>query len=450
MSDAGQVTARRYDSPLQAGEPLVRRPLRVGLLMDGGLYGYGVGEYTRMLLARLDRRKVLPVGLFLDCGEEWRMLSGLCDEACHLGTGPLLPLSKEGHGKFYVPNLVDKAAIFTRAIHATAAAIRRLRLDVVHVHFYPHHLIAGLACRMANVPCVWHWHGTYFRRGLSDRIVRTAFRCLADEIVCISRCVASTLPPVGQSKATVVYDGVDTQRIRSAQRRGELRRMLGLTDDHLLAGMFGSISQYKGHEYFLRAAAEVARRLPQARFCIVGHEFEVVRKRFDLTGKLKALAAEAGIADKVFFTGFLADAPLYMGDCDVVSVGTYPLGTCLGEGFGLVIAEAMAAGAVVISTNCGAPPEIIEDGVSGWLVPPQDSPALVEAMAALLSDPSRRQAMIQAEWQRVTGHFDISRTIRNMEAVYLRYRKGFRPARHGPLPDGQESESGIPGPADCR
>jgi len=399
------------------------QPVRVGLVFDGGGVGYGVMEYSRLLLAHLDRRRVAPIGIFLGRGYERDVLGPLCDEVCDLPCGCLLPLSQAGKGKFYLPNLINKAGIFLRSIRDMSAAIRQARLDAVHVQFYPHHLIAGLASRLADVPCVWHWHGTYSRHGLSDKIARFGFRYLTDEIVCISRCVARTLPPVGQAKATVVYDGVDTRGIRTAQRKGQLRRMLGLGDGHLLAGMFGSIGPYKGHEYFLRAAAVVAQRFPQARFCIVGHEFEVVRRRFGLTDKLQRLTVQLGIAHKAFFTGFLEDAPLYMGDCDVICVATHPLGTCLGEGFGLVIAEAMAAGAAVISTRCGAPPEIIQEGISGLLIPPQDDQALAEAMLSLLSDSVRRQAMVQAGWQRVTGHFDISRAARGMEQVYLRHRR---------------------------
>jgi glycosyltransferase involved in cell wall biosynthesis len=379
------------------------------------------------LLARLDRRLVTPVGLFLGRGQEREVLGALCDEVCNLGTGPLVPLSKEGYGRFYVPNLLKKAGIFLRAVFAAAAAIRRLKLDVLHVQFYPLHLIAGLACRMANVPCIWHWHGTYHRQGLANRIITAAFRYLADEIVCISRCVASTLPPAGQAKATVVYDGVDTGRIRTHQRKGELRRMLGLDDSHLLAGMFGSITLYKGHECFIRAAARVSQEFPEARFVIVGHENKVVQQRHGLTKKFKNLAEEMKVAGRILWPGYLEDAPLYMSDCDLVCVLTYPFGTCLGEGFGLVIAEAMAAGAAVISTRCGAPPEIIEDKVSGLLIPPQDSQALAEAMTTLLGDPARRQAMILAGRQRVAEHFDISRTARGMEEVYLRHHQ--RPGR---------------------
>ena len=389
-------------------------------MIDGGLYGYGVAEFTRMLLQHLDRRRVTSVGLFLGRGQDRDYLSPFCDEVCDLGTGCLVPLSLAGRGRFYVPNLLNKGSIFLRAIAATAGAIRRLRLDMVHVQFYPLHLVAGLACRLADVPCIWHWHGPFLKQGLAGGALDLAFGALASQTICISHFVEGTLPPLAAGRSCTIHNGVDTEDIHANQRRGWLRRRIGITDDTPLVGLFGAIAPRKGHEYFLRAAAGVLKELPGARFCIVGGENVVLKSRMGFEAQLRQLSHDLGISQEVIFAGEIPKAALAMSDCDVICMPTVPSGMDTGEGFGLVMVEAMAAGVAVIATNCGAPPEIIEPGVSGLLVAPRNPDSLATAMIDLLKDARKRQAMGQAARLRAATFFDIRRTTRALELAYRR------------------------------
>jgi glycosyltransferase involved in cell wall biosynthesis len=409
--------------------------------MDGGLYGYGVAEFTRMILKGLDRRMVTSVGLFLGRGQDRDYLAPLCDEVYDLGTGCLVPLSLAGRGRFYVPNLLNKGSIFLRAIAATAGAIRRLRLDMVHVQFYPLHLIAGLACRLANVPCIWHWHGPFLKRGLTGAALDLAFGALASRTVCISHFVEGTLPPLAARRACTIHNGVDTADISTNQRRGELRERIGITGDAPLVGLFGAIAPRKGHEYFLRAAAIVLKELPDTRFCIVGGENVVLKSRMGFEAQLRQLSHTLGISKEVVFAGEIPKAALMMSDCDVVCMPTVPSGMDAGEGFGLVMVEAMAAGVPVIASNCGAPPEIIEPGVSGVLVAPRDADSLATALIDLLKDARKRQAMGQAARHRVATHFDIRRTTRALELAYRRL---------APRNATQTGPNGAPDTQDCR
>lgn len=401
------------DEPLEtAGQRI-----RVGIFIDGS-EGYGLLSLMESSLRFGDRSRATYVGLFLGRGEAWDRLAPLCDETVDLGTGALLPLSNPRRSKYNLTNMLAKGVLFVRATVRAARAIRLSRLHVVHVHAYPVHLIAGLACRMAGAPCVWHWHGSIRLTGAIRAITsRLGLAFLADRIVCISRFVMGTLPESLHEKCVVVYNGVNAREIGEGQRRGELRRRLGLDDRTPLIGIFGSLTPYKGHELFLRAAAFVLKEKPNARFGIFGDANEILRVRYRREELLRRLSEDLGISGHVVFAGRIADAPFYMGDCDVICVPTIPLGIG-GEGFGLVVAEAMAAGALVVSTNCGAPPEIIEDGVSGLLVPPWDPQALADAILRLLRDPGCREAMRQAAWRRVHEHFDVGRMAAAMQALY--------------------------------
>jgi glycosyltransferase involved in cell wall biosynthesis len=398
-------------------------PPRVGFLFDGSAKGYGVFELTRSLVEALDRGEVTSVGLFLGAGYERGELAKVCDEVCDVGSGCLFPLSQPGRGKWYLPNLFRKAGTFLRAVRALARAIRRLDLDMVHVHSYPLHLVAGLACWWTGIPCLWHWHGSFSKRGVGLVVAWLGLTALAARIICISRFVADTFPASLRKKCTVVYDGVKTQEIRDRQHKGFLRQRLGIGANTPLVGIFGSLTVYKGHEYFLRAAASVVKYAPDVRFVVAGTEDEVQKLRYGREASLRQLVADLGISDRVSFVGHLENGALYMGDCDIICVPTVPL-YIAGEGFGLVVVEAMAAGALVVSTNCGAPPEIIEDGVSGLLVPPWDPQALADAVLRLLRDPGCREAMRQAAWRRVHEHFDVGRMAAAMQAIYCEMARG--------------------------
>jgi glycosyltransferase involved in cell wall biosynthesis len=402
--------------------------LRVGLLMDGSEEG-GVLNSTCLLLEHLNRSVVTMAGIFMGDGGKRKMLGERCDEVYDLDTGCLVPLTHPDRGRYNVPNMISKAHSFFRGAMRLADVIRRERLDLVHVNYYPLHFVAALACLMTNVPCLWHWRGANIRRGLHGMTDRLFFHHVVTRVACISRCVAESLPPVGRAKACVVYNGVPTRYIIQNQRHGELRRRLGLDKDVPLAGMFGGLTLWKGHEYFIQAAAKVLERLPQTRFVIVGGEVDVQRRRVNLEATLRALVERLHVTDQVLFTGPIPEARLYMADCDVICMPTVPF-RIRGEGFGLVMAEAMAAGVATIATTCGAPPEVIEDGRSGLLVPPRDGHALTEAILTLLQNADRRKEIAQAGQRRIMEHFDISRTARAMEAVYLECARTKHAAGH--------------------
>ena len=401
-------------------------PIRVGYLIHCG-GRYGVSRQTASLVEALDRKAVTPVGLLFGDGQEPDGPGALCDERVQLETRPLLPLSDPRHGRFYLPNLARKLRVAARVARQAAAAIRRLQLELVHVNFWPFHLIASEACRRAGIPCVWHLHGSLGGAGWRDRLQRSAWNLLPAHIVCNSRFTQGTLPARARRRSTVIYNGVAGKRIQDERQRGALRAQIGVPAAARLVGMFGSLNPYKGHEYFIQAAVEVVRSCPSTVFVVVGGETPTMEIRLGRRAALRRTAETLGISANFRFTGYLPDAYLYMGDCDVICVPTVPVASCLGEGFGLVTAEAMANGVAVVGTNCGATPEIVQDGKTGLLVPPRDAGALSAAICQLLGNDAGRKAMGQRAKERVAQSFDVTHTARAVEKVY-RLVAG----RHGP------------------
>jgi glycosyltransferase involved in cell wall biosynthesis len=393
------------------------RPIRVGMLLEGN-ERYGVLTILKILLRTADRTRFRFAGLFLGDGEGRRELSALLDDVCDLGTG-IRPLWN--HDPLAWMTRVRDVCWIGRSAVRAARAVRRLQLDMLHVHNYPDHLIAGLACRLSGTASVWHWHAPSGRSGIRGLFPALGFAWLADRVVGVSHSIVGTLPPSGQRKAVVVYNGLDVEAIRQRQKPGALRRMLGIPADAPILAILGRVMPVKGHEVLLRAAGEVFPAVPRAQLVVIGGEVRVGNSLGPpYTSRLQELAKELGIAERVHFTGQLPGATDYLCDCDILSAPTK--GT--GEGLGLVLLEAMAAGVATVSSDCGAPPEFIEHGVTGLLVPPGDSRALADAILLLLNDRDRREAIAHAGRQMVCQRFSAVEMARAMEAVYAELADG--------------------------
>lgn len=293
--------------------------------------------------------------------------------------------------------------------------IRRVRPQVVHTHTAKAGTLGRLAARLARVPVIVHtYHGHVFHGYFPPartRLFLAIERGLAkwtDRLLTVSETVRSELLRLGigaPEKLVVVPLGLDLEPFTGTETlRGQLRGELGLGEEALLVGIVARLVPIKAHEVFLEAAAQVARRLPQSRFLVVG---DGARR-----AELETLAGRLGLDDRVRFLGWRRDLDRIYADLDVVAL------TSRNEGSPVSLIEAMAAGRPVVATRVGGVPDLVEDGVTGWLVPPGDPEALAEAMAALLADPDRRQAMGQAGRKRVIPAFSAERLLQDMDRLY--------------------------------
>ena len=189
--------------------------------------------------------------------------------------------------------------------------------------------------------------------------------------------------------------------------------------------LVGRITPWKGQDVFLRAAARVRERFPNACFWIVGSP---MFGEDDYERSLHVLAGELGLTEHVKFWGQRDDVPALLARTDLLVHAS-----TLGEPFGQVVIEGMAAGKPVIATDGGALPEIVLPGETGLLVRMGDAEAMADAICALLADPARAAAMGTAGWRRVQEKFTIAHTVRKVETVYDQMLNP-TPARSGPAP----------------
>ena len=187
--------------------------------------------------------------------------------------------------------------------------------------------------------------------------------------------------------------------------------------DQIWFGLLGRFQGVKGHKFFLQAAARVAAHCPAARFMLAG------QGSAGQLAKFRALAAELGIADRVWITGILEDLPRVLASLDVgviASVGS--------EGSSRAALEMMASGLPLVATRVGGIPDLVPSEAFGRLVPPRDPEALAAAMLAWAADPEARAFAGRLARDHVERHHSPERWIAETLAVY-RLARGEPPDR---------------------
>ena len=169
------------------------------------------------------------------------------------------------------------------------------------------------------------------------------------------------------------------------KRSGDLRTLLGLNAADPLIGIVGRLVPIKNHQLFLEAAHRLVKNGFSGQFIIVGDG--------ELAEELLQAATEKGLADRVHFMGWQRDLGRIYADLDVL------VNSSLNEGTPVAAIEAMAAGVPVVATSVGGVPDMIEEGVTGYLVPSEDAGAMVAAIETALKIGSEVRAAAQHEAQ---------------------------------------------------
>jgi glycosyltransferase involved in cell wall biosynthesis len=174
--------------------------------------------------------------------------------------------------------------------------------------------------------------------------------------------------------------------------------------------MVAHLVPWKEHGLFIEAAATVAPEYPSVRFAVVGDDRfgDHPAYRTELEQRAEAL----GLRNRLFFAGYRRDMDAVMRDLDLL---VHPASR---EPFGRVLLEAMRAGKPVVAADGGGPRDIIENGVSGVLVPPGDPGALARAVGGLIRDRAQASRLAAAGRARARQAFDIRQTVSRTESLY--------------------------------
>lgn len=313
-------------------------------------------------------------------------------------------------GWFYLAGFVLN---FPRALWMLRRVIQRERVGLIHTNTI-HNLYGGPVAWLTGTRHVWHVREIVWQLGWLRRLELWMVRRLADRVIVTSEAVAAMFgPPAHRPSSLVcVANGIETDRFHPGDA-ADLRDAWGVQPGDVVCGIVGRLDVWKGVDVFLEAAARVARMRPSARFVVVGGPV-IGLESYALA--LQARAADLGLTDRLIWTHWdfgPSDMPTVHRALDVlVLASTEP------EPFGLVVVEAMASARPVVATAHGGPLEIVDDGVTGVLVPPRDAAALAAALIALIDDPDRARTMGAAGRVRAVAHYSAPAYLAGVQRVY--------------------------------
>jgi glycosyltransferase involved in cell wall biosynthesis len=205
-----------------------------------------------------------------------------------------------------------------------------------------------------------------------------------------------------------VANGVEIPTSGSGEPRRKWSDVgLHFQPDHEVIVTIGRLDPQKGYGCLLRAFRQVLGQREQARLLVIGAGPEAP--------ELRALAEELGVAEKVIFAGERADGPL------LASLARLYVQPSLFEGTPNALMEAMAAGVPAVATAVDGVPEIVTNGVSGWLVPPNEPAALAEAVLGALRDTQEAETVGRRGREMMLKQFDTATMISRYEAHFLEF-----------------------------
>lgn len=332
-------------------------------------------------------------------------------EVCILSSGGSAVRELESRSIYCVSDrtLRSKNEFHPKLLGAVCGAVRLIRqrrIDVLHAHTRTAQAVAIWAGRLTGTPVVTTAHG-FFRPRLSRRL----FDLWGERVIAISPMVAQELERshgVRPERIRTVANAVESDDLQlcaaSLDRKAE-RRRYGLPEDALIVGSVSRLVADKGHRYLLDAVASLLPRHPKLYAVIFGQgrEYEALERRCaapDLAGRARIVAAGGNV-------------PSFLSVIDIfVHPATYR------EGFGLSIAEAMAAERPVIATNIWAVNTLVHDGVDALLAQPADAASLAGKIELLLERPELMRRLSKAGGALVRRLCSPERMAEQTEAVY--------------------------------
>jgi glycosyltransferase involved in cell wall biosynthesis len=306
---------------------------------------------------------------------------------------------------------------YARHLRRTLA---ELEPDIVHTNGFKMHIL-GAWCSPGkshpkNAPLIWHVRDYVSTRPLMKWLLRLHAK-RATAAIGNSLSVANDVRKVCGSglETSCIYNAIDLKRYSPVGEKADLDSLAGLKpapQGTVRVGLAATLAHWKGHAVFLKALARLPQDLPIRAYVIGGAIYQTEKSQRSLD-ELRALAAKLGIAEKVGFTGYVADTSSAIRSLDVlVHASTQP------EPFGRVIAEGMASGRAVICSAAGGAAELITEGHDALAHPPGDDEALAARILELVRDPELRARLGRAGRITAEQRFERGRLAGQLIPLY--------------------------------
>ncbi|MBC7525981.1 MAG: glycosyltransferase family 4 protein [Chthonomonadaceae bacterium] len=288
--------------------------------------------------------------------------------------------------------------------------MRERKIDLIHSHLTCATYYGYLLSRLTQRPAVSSVHVRS-----RDLVYRRLFPQRNNHIITVSEWVREAFIERGVSADHVhtIYNGTDflneerenSEKPSSMEEELPIRAEFSLPPQAELIGIFARVDEFKGHPILMEAMGKIVAQRPNAFLICVGSVEPAVQK------SLWELASQAGVADRIRFTGVRNDVKRIMAETDVVTLPSRY------EACSMAIIEAMAMGKPVIATRAGGNPELIEDGKTGLLIE-RDPASLAHAVTSLLANRELKERIGNAARERAIEQFSARTMVDNIESLY--------------------------------
>jgi glycosyltransferase involved in cell wall biosynthesis len=357
-------------------------------------------------------------------GSQWGSEESLLNLLNHIDKNQYSPLVFTVNGflqqklkKHNIPYRIYKSQTLTKReivkfcglILRLAYFIRNNNFALVHANDVHSAQYSVLAARLARVPSIIHIRNI----GLEDWLGwknKLIFK-FATKTIAISKETKTSLHNVGISpnKIELIPNAVDLDKFNEDVSGKPFREELGVSDTQILIGVVGRIAPHKGQDIFIESITDILNSFSNSKFVIVGED---TTRNDNFMNHLQELITQFKLEKKVYFSGFKPDIPQVMKALDILVVPS------LNEAFGRVVIEAMAMKTPVIATIVGGIPDIIEDGINGFLISPNNPTTLSEAVVKLLSNNNLHDRISQHGKKTVEKDYSVSTHIKKIQTLY--------------------------------
>ena len=300
--------------------------------------------------------------------------------------------------------------------------MKEKRISMVHTHMYNADFMGTIAARLSGVPvriCTVHGYnftvtGQRDLQSVRNRFFSFIYRAvyiLAGNVIAVCRALEKDLVTrrgikVPKNIITVIYNGIDYAEMESNGANAVANSIIDSGSQ--LIGVISGFDRVKGHRVLLKAIPAVTSRHPNVKFLLVGDGKD--------RDKVEMLAVRDGITKNIVFMGVVRNVSSVILACDFIVLPS------LYEGFPLVVLEAMFLGKPVVATRVGGVPEIVQEDVTGYLVPPNDYVGLSKAIIKMLDDKALASRMgVRAKElmrEKFGDRFKAQEMVRETETFY--------------------------------
>ena len=296
------------------------------------------------------------------------------------------------------------------------AFLKKQHYDIIHTHNSKAGFIGRLAARLAGVPVIIHTvHGFAFHdqepiwRQVLFRALESAASRWCDKMIFISQPLidwALRERIVNKDKIIKIYSGIELDQFQPVTKdiKNQIRTKWGLGPHDSVIGIVSKLWEGKGHAVLIEAFQEIKNRINEAKLVIVGEGY--------LQDHLSDLVQRYGLNESVLFTGFQKNVSEIIATFDVAILPSFF------EGMGRVLLEAMAMEKPVVASRVGGIPDLVDDGLNGFLISPGDVKELSDAIMKVLTDKDMADHMGKQGRKKVTDQFSAETMVQSIEKIY--------------------------------